>query len=173
MSVTNVRCNVEDHRLFDNSVRVEDITSVDLPDIEHPTTAVKASGMLMDIDMPNMHHYNAMEIAISHNNGNNCNSLITPGVHEIEFRVARQNYNVQAGKIELEVIKVRFKGVHKKTEKGSIETDNPYGSTERYSVLRYEELIRDTPYLVIDSTAGKNIVNGVTYSDDLSNALDD
>ena len=170
--MNNVRCNVEDHRLLDGGVKVEDITSVDLPDIEHPTTQVKASGLMIDIDMPNMHHYNAMEIAISHNNGNNCNMLATPGIHSIEFRMARQNYNTQTMQVDLELVKVRFVGAHKKTEKGSIETDNPYGSTERYSVMRYEEEIDGETVLLIDSTAGINEVHGVRYSDELASILD-
>lgn len=172
MGAVNVRCNVEDHRLLNNGVKVEDITKVDLPKIEHPTTSVKASGMVMDVDMPNVHHYNAMEIKVSHNNGNNCNDLATPGIHSIEFRIARQNYNVQLGEIDLELVKIRFMGAHKSTEKGSIETDNPYGSTESYSVLRYEEEIDGETTLLIDSTAGINQVNGVSYSDQLSALLD-
>lgn len=172
MGVSNVRCNVEDHRLFDNGLKVEDITSVDLPDIEHPTTPVKASGMVMDIDMPNMHHYNAMEIAISHNNGNNCYALATPGIHTIEFRYARQNYNTQAMTMDIEIVKVLFTGAHKKTEKGSIETDNPYGSTERYSVMRYQETVGDDIFVLIDSTAGINRVNGIDFSAELTGGLD-
>ncbi|MBQ8088467.1 MAG: phage major tail tube protein [Clostridia bacterium] len=172
MAAKNVRCNVEDHRLFDGGVKVEDITSVSLPTVEHPTTTVKASGMVMDVDIPNMHHYNAMEFEVSHNNGNNCPKLAMPGIHNMEFRIARQNYNVQLGQIDLELVKVRIIGAHKSTEKGSIETDNPYGSTEKYSVLRYEEEIDGETTLLIDSMAGKNEANGESFSDSLSALLD-
>ncbi|MBR3740536.1 MAG: phage major tail tube protein [Clostridia bacterium] len=168
----NVRCNVEDHRLFHDGFRVEDITKIGLPKIEHPTTEVKSAGMLMDVDMPNIYHYNAMEIKVSHNNGNNCSRLPMPGPHDIETRAARQNYGVSAGEIDLELVKVRARVVHKSTEKGEIETDNPYGSTETYSVLRYEEEIDGEIWVLIDSTASRLIIAGVDYSDRLSSILD-
>ena len=168
----NVRCNVEDHRLFHDGTRVEDITKVDLPKIEHPTTAVKSAGMLMDVDMPNIYHYNSMEIKVSHNNGNGCNLLPVPGPHDIEMRAARQDYSVAKGEIDMELVKVRARVVPKSSEKGSIETDNPYGSTESFSVLRYEEEINGEIWMLIDSTASRLIIAGVDYSDRLSSILD-
>lgn len=168
----NVRCNVEDHRLLDNSKKVEDVTTIGLPTIEHPTTSVKSAGMVMDVDIPNIYHYNAMELEVSHNNGNNCSGLSDPGLHSIEARIARQNYNTTLGRVDLEVVKVRVIGAHKSTEKGDIETDNPYGSTEKYSILRYEEEIDGEIVTLIDSMAGIIRINGVEYGSQLSSLLD-
>ncbi len=172
MGVKNVRCNVEDHRLFDNGRKCEDITSFTPPTIEHPTTSVKASGLVMDIDIPNIYHFNAMEFTIGHNNGTNCSHLADPGMHQIEGRIARQNYITALGEVDLEMVKMRVVGVHKSTEKGEIETDNPYGSTEKYSVLRYEEEIDGEIVTLIDSTSGIIRINGVDYSNNLSSLLD-
>lgn len=168
----NVRCNVEDHRLIDNGRKCEDITSFTPPNLEHPTTSVKAAGMVMDVDIPNMLHYNAMEFEIAHNNGTNCAGLAEPGMHNIECRIARQNYITSQGEVELEMVKIRVRGSHRSTEKGSIETDNPYGSTEKYSVLRYEEEIDGRVTTLIDSTAGIIRINGVDYSGRLTSMLD-
>lgn len=168
----NVRCNVEDHRLLDNGVKCEDVTRIGLPTVEHPTTEVKSAGMVMDVDIPNIYHFNAMELTVAHNNGTNCQGLSVPGIHNIEARVARQNYVTAEGVVDLEVIKVRVKCAHKSTEKGDIETDNPYGSTEHYSVLRYEEEWNGEPWTIIDSTAGVIKYNGVDYGSTLSALLD-
>ena len=168
----NVRCNVEDHRLLDNGQKCEDVTSMGLPTIEHPTTAVKSAGMVMDVDIPNIYHYNAMEFTVAHNNGTNCQGLSNPGIHNIEARVARQNYVTSEGIVDLELIKVRIKGAHKSTEKGNIETDNPYGSTEHYSIIRYEEEWNGEIWTLIDSTAGIIKINGIDYSSQLSSLLD-
>ena len=168
----NVRCNVEDHRLFDDGRKVEDVTKFTPPTIEHPTTTVKSAGMVMDVDIPNLYHFNAMEFAVSHNNGTNCEHLSDPGIHKIEGRIARQNYNVALGEVELELLKMRVTGAHKSTEKGDIETDNPYGSTEKYSVLRYEEERDGEIITLIDSMAGTIRINGVDYSSMLSSLLD-
>ena len=171
MYITHVKCNVENHRLIDNDRTVEDVTQVTPPTIEHPTTEVKASGMIMDVDMPNVQHYNAMELEIAHNNGVNCNHLADPGIHNIELRVVRQDYQVALGEIRYESFKIRARCVHKSTEKGSIETDNPYGSTDKYSILRYEEEVDGEIITLIDSTAGNNKINGVDYGSDIDSLL--
>lgn len=168
----NVHCNVEDHRLIDNGRKVEDVTSFTPPNLEHPTIEVKSAGMVADVDMPNQYHYNAMEYSIAHNNGNNCSHLSDLGVHNIEGRIARQNYNVALGEIELELIKIRVRGVHKSTEKGDIESGNPYGSTDKFSVLRYEEEIDGEVVTLIDATSGIIRINGVDYSSTLTSLLD-
>lgn len=167
-----VRCNVEDHRLLDGKNKCEDITKIGLPTIEHPTTSVKSAGMVMDVDIPNIYHYNAMELSVAHNNGRNCKGLSRPGIHNIEARVARQKYVTSKGEVDLEVIKVRVKCAHKSTEKGEIETDNPYGSTEKYAIIRYEEEWDGEVWTLIDSTAGQIIIEGVDYSSQLSSLLD-
>ena len=151
--------NIEGQRIIDNERVVEDITSVSLPSIEHPTVSISSiSGMAADVDMPNI---NAMEYGVSHNNGVNCKYLANPGKHFIETRIVRQRYNVATGEIEHESVKIRVTGVHKSTEKGNIETGNPFGSTDKYSVLRYEEEINGETTTVIDAMAGVIKFNGV------------
>lgn len=172
MGVKYVRCNVEDHRIFDNGRKCEDVTTFQLPTIEHPVTEVKASGMVMDVDVPNKYHFNKMEFGVSHNNGTNCSHLGDPGQHQIEGRIARQVYVTAQGEIELELVKVRVLGLHVSTEKGSIEQNNPYGSTDKYSIIRYEEEVDGEIITLIDSTAGIIRYNGVDYSNDLDSLLE-
>ncbi len=163
--------NVEDHRLIDNGMMIEDVTKVGLPTLEHPTDEIKASGMVMDIDMPNTVHLNASEFTIYHNNGVNCKYLQNPGKHVTEFRVVRQRYDVAGGVIGHESVKFRVVGVHKSTEKGDIETGSPYGATEKYSLLRYEEEVDGTVVTLVDAMAGVLKFNGVNYNDEVQNLL--
>ena len=163
--------NVEGHRVIDNERVAEDVTSVSLPTIEHPTSTISSSGMAMDVDMPNTTHLNAMEFSVSHNNGVNCKYLASPGKHFIETRIVRQRYAVAAGETEHESVKFRITGVHKSTEKGNIETGNPFGSTDKYSVLRYEEEINGEVTTIIDAMAGVIKFNGVDYTNQIENLL--
>lgn len=163
--------NVVDHRLIDNSRVAEDITSVSLPTIEHPTTAIASSGMAMDVDIPNLAHLNAMELSVSHNNGVNCRYLGSPGKHNLEFRIARQKYNVAEGDNEFEGAKFRFIAVHKSTEDGTIESGNPMGTTEKYSILRYEKEINGELVTLIDAMSGIIKVNGVDYRSPVESLL--
>lgn len=163
--------NVEGHRLYDGSDVVEDVTSVTLPDLEHPTTSISVAGMAADVDMPNITHLNAMSFSVSHNNGLNGQKLANPGKHEFEFRVVRQRYNVQLGEIEHESVKFRLRGVLKKTGKGNIETGNPYGSTNDYSLLRFEEEIDGKVTTLVDVMAGILKVNDKNHTDDIESLL--
>lgn len=163
--------NVEGHRVLDDGTVCEDITSVSLPTISHTTSTIKAAGMAMDVDVPDTTHLDAAEISIAHNNGYNCPLLKTPGKHSLEARVVRQRYNVQAGAIEHEQLKFRATVLHKSTEGGTIETGNPYGSTEKYSVLRYEEIVNGETVMLIDAMAGIIKVNGKSFTDEVENLL--
>lgn len=163
--------NVEGHRLIDNTRVVEDVTKAGLPTIKHPTTSISASGMAMDVDMPDTTHLEAMEFTIYHNNGVNCEHLADPGKHQIELRIVRQRYNVVLGEIEHESVKIRVTGVHTESQKGDIETGSPYGSTDKYSVLRYEEEIDGTVITLVDATAGIIKYNGVDVTSVIENML--
>ena len=83
----------------------------------------------------------------------------------------RQRYNKTTGEIEHEGIKWRVIGVHKSTEKGNVETDNPYGSTEKYSVLRYEEIVNGQTTVLIDAMAGIIKYGSQSYTDPVENLL--
>lgn len=168
-SVYNV---VEDHRIFDGDNVVEDITSVTLPTITNPTTAIEnIAGMSGDVDMPNIAHVEAMELSIAHNNGVNCRLLTTPGKHKLEFRIARQMYDVANGELVHRSVKYRIQAIHKESEKGDIEKGNPLGSTEKYSVLRYEEEIEGEVVTIIDIMAGVIMMNGQKFTDDIESLL--
>jgi len=168
--------NVEAHRILD-TVRgvqrvVEDVTKVGLPTIKFSTTELKnIAGMAMDVNMPTSTHAEAMELTIYHNNGINCRYLSMPEKHLIEVRIVRQRYNNATGEIEHESVKYRVTCTHTEGQKGDIETGSPYGSTEKYSILRYEEEVDGEVTTIIDAMAGVIRYNGVDYTDDIDSML--
>lgn len=164
--------NVEDSRLLCDNYQIEDVTSVALPTIEHPTTSLtNVSGMAGDLDMPNNVRVNAMELGINHNNGVNSHYLASPGKHTLEFRCVRQRYDVAKTEMQHELVKYRITGFHKATEKGSAEAGNPLGSTDRYSISRYEEIVDGTQTVLIDIPGGIIKYNGTGYTDVVQNML--
>lgn len=169
----HVKFNVVDHRVIDNGLVCEDISSFTLPTLEHPTTSIEGiSGMVMDIDMPNVNRLNAMELTIEHNNGINCRNLGTPGRHTIECRAVRQDYAVADGDLGHEAVKFRFIAVHKSTDKGSFKIGDPYGSSEKYSVIRYEEEVAGEVITIVDATAGILRFNGTDYAKNIADLMD-
>ena len=163
--------NIEGHRVFDGGKVCEDVTSVTLPTISHPTNTISAAGMAMDVDVPNITHLEAMEFGIAHNNGVNCNLLSVPGTHNLEVRAVRQVYNPAKGIMDQEQIKWRVTGVHKSTEDGTMEMGNPLGSTEKYSVLRYEKIVNGKTEILVSAQDGKIVFNGKNYTDPVENLL--
>ena len=164
--------NIEKHRLIDNSRVVEDVTKVGLPTLKHTTSSLQnVSGMAMDIDIPDIAHMEAADFTITHNNGVNCQYLSQPGKHTIELRTARQAYVTSKSNMTHSVVKFRLTGLHVETQKGDIETGSPYGSTEKYSLLRYQEEVNGKVVTVIDAAAGILRYNGVDYTDAIDKLL--
>lgn len=167
-----VYCNVEDHKLLDGKKTIEDVTKVGLPTLTNKKVSItNVAGMVMDVDMPDMTHFEAAEYTITHNNGYNSEVLATPGKHVHEFRTVRQKYDVAKAVIGHESVKYRLTGAHTETQKGDIETGSPYGSTDKYSLLRYEEEIDGKINTIIDAMAGVIKFNGKKYTDTIQNLL--
>ena len=171
MAKKAMKINVVDHRLLDNGRECEDVTSVVLPMLEHPTTPIDTNGIALAMDVPDMTRFNAAEFSIAHNNGTNCDSLAVPGLHTVEFRTVRQKYTTSKTKIEYEPVKYRLSGMHKSTEKGTIETGNPWGSTDKYSLTRYEEIVNGKQTMLVDGPNNVVKVNGKDYADDVQKLL--
>ncbi len=164
--------NVEDHRILCDKQIVEDVTSVVLPTVEHPTTPLEnVSGMAGNIDMPNPSRVNAMELQIAHNNGVNCKLLSVPKKHDFELRVVRQRFDVAKTAMQHELVKYRITGIPKSTELGTVEAGNPIGSTETYSVLRLEEIINGKQTILVDVPGGNVKYNKKSYSDTIQKLL--
>jgi len=170
-----VYCNIAKYRVLDtignNQMEIEDVTKIGLPTIKHTIINVKSAGMSMDVDMPDTTHLDAMEFTLYHNNGVNCNQLINPGRHVIEGRFAVQRYDVPQGDIGHEGAKFIITCAHTETQKGDLETGNPYGSTEKYSILRYEEELNGKKIVIIDAMTGQLQFNGKNYTDEVDNLL--
>lgn len=168
---SKVYVNVEDYKLLDGRMTIEDVTKVGLPTIKHKTNTIDVAGMAVAVDMPDTSHMEAMDYTIYHNNGVNCKYLGTPGRHIQEFRAVRQRYTTAKAEVGFESVKYRLVGIHVETTKGDIETGSPIGSTDKYSCVRYEEEINGEVVTIIDAMAGVIKFNGVSYTDSIQNLL--
>lgn len=164
--------NVVDYRVYDDGKVCEGVTTVTLPDINHIISQISDAGMVMDVDYPDPTRFESMEYAVNHNNGVGCNRLCNPGRHEIETRVARNVYKTTEGNGDFEGMKVRIVGLHKGRTGGTIEAKNPYGSTDKYSVIRYEVEINGEVVILIDSSTGKVRINGQSQTDKVKSLIE-
>ena len=122
MKRTKIYNNVVEHRLLFDKNMCEDITSVQPPNLEHPTDTLEGEGLTADIEVANQSKVNAMELKISHNNGVNCEKLKEPGIHTVEYRLARQEYGVTKRTMGYQSVKYQMDVQHKGTEAGTIDT---------------------------------------------------
>lgn len=166
-----IKINVVDHLLIDNNQICEDVNSVTLPTLEHPTTSVDAPGMALAMEIPDTAKFKAAEFSVAHNNGANCEALAVPGKHVMEFRTVRQKYTTSKTDIGYESVKYRLIGLHTSTEKGTIERGNPWGSTEKYSLSRYEEIVDGKTITLVDGPNNIARINGVDYTGGVQNLL--
>ena len=168
--------NVEGHRVIDKvgnkTVTIEDVTKIGLPTFKHPTTELKnISGLAMDLNMPNTTHLEAADFTLYHNNGVNSKYLAVPVKHQFEVRTVRQKFVTAKGEIQHESVKYRVTGIHSETQKGDIETGSPYGSTEKYSLLRYEEEVDGKIITTYDAINGIIMIDGKSYTDVVESML--
>lgn len=167
-----VHNKVIDHRLFDGSTQVEDVTSVDTPEIEFVNDEVDIPGATAKINIVMSYQVGALTVTINHNNGNGCDGLATPDLHKIELRMARQVINTASGTSTPKSTKVRFTGTPMKVSRGSVERGNPRGASVQYSVQRYEEEENGKEIICIDALAGILRINGKDYASDINKILD-
>lgn len=166
-----IKNNVEDHKLIDNGRVVYDVTSVELPTIEHPTSEIKASGMAGTFEVPNEAEVNAMELSVHHNGGENSERLADGGRHEIEFRTVRQSFNVAESSMDHESVKYRFTCFHKSSDGGEVEAGNPLPGVDKFSVVRYEKIVSGNTVVLIDIASGIIRINGTDYAGKVQNLL--
>ena len=155
-----VHNKVIDHRLFDGSTQVEDVTSVDTPEIEFTNDEVDIPGATAKINVVMAYQVGAMTVTINHNNGNGCDGLATPDLHKIELRMARQVINTSSGTSTPKSTMVRFTGTPMKVSRGSVERGNP----------REEENGKEI--ILIDALAGILRINGKDYASEINKILD-
>ncbi len=163
---------IEDFRVFDGTVLVEDVQSCTLPKITNPVTTISGSGMAGNIDMPDSSRVSSMAYSLAHNNGLNCGMLCRPGVHDNEFRTSVQVYDKEKGTMVRKSVKHRLRGFFAGEEKGTIQRGNPLGSTVNFNCIRYEREEDGVITQRIDIPAGIIEYGGVSYTSETQNLLD-
>ena len=166
-----VRANVVGQKVMNGRIEVEDVTSVDLPEISHVLTDVDVPGMAGKMSIPDPTRLEAMTLSISHNNGLNSHVLNEPRMHSFEFRTAIQELDAAKGQIGHKSTKFRINGAFTKVSKGTIETGNQLGSTCEYSVFRYEEERDGKVVTLIDILKGIIRINGKDYNSEVMKML--
>lgn len=166
-----IRANVVGQKVLDGRVEIEDVTSVDLPEISHIVTEVDVPGMSGKMSIPDPTRVEAMTMSVNHNNGLNTRILNEPRLHSFEFRTAVQELDAAKGQLGYKSVKYRINGAFTKVSKGTIEAGNPMGSTCEYSVYRYEEEQDGQVVTLIDILKGIIRINGRDYNSEVLNMM--
>lgn len=163
--------NVVDNRVLVDGVTVEDVMSINLPEIAFGTTEISAAGMVGTLEIPDYASLQKMNTEINHNSGHNSHYLRKLERLNIELRIARQRFDTNGATLGYEGVKVRMQVMHISSKKSEIERGNPLASTESYSVIRYEEEVDGKQTILIDIPNGIIKVNGKDYTQEYANLL--
>lgn len=169
--MNTIYANVEDFRMIDNNRVAEDVVSVTPPNVTHTTSDMNSAGMSGTVRVPNPAKVEAMEFVVNHNNGENCGRLSDPGIHTMEFRLARGKYTVNKAQMSHEGVKYRVTAFHVATEESQIEPGNPLASTERFSLIRYEKIVNGTTQTLVDLANGSIVKNGINTTSEIQALL--
>lgn len=167
-----VHNKVVDNRLFNGSTAVEDVTSVETPDIEFVNDEIDIPGATAKLNVVSPYQVGAMTLTVNHNNGNGCDSLSTPEIHKLEMRIAQQVITAATGETGYKLVKVRAWGTPMSVSRGTVERGNPMGSSVKFALTRYEEEHEGKTTILIDALAGKLEMNGTDYAGAINRMLD-
>lgn len=150
---TYTYANVERFRLTVNGTEIEDVTSITLPDVEHPTTAISTAGMAGELELPDTAFVNAMTFSVTHNKGKGAEALLASRA-TIIVSIARMRYDTAGQEVGYVNTTYKLIGMHKKTTEGRVETKNPLSVTDDFSISRFEERVEGKERVFIDVTSG-------------------
>lgn len=167
-----IRNNVVDNRLYAGMYLVEDVTTVDLPELKKMTSEIYAPGMGAKFTAPDSAHFEPLEFTVNHNSGVNSDKLMDPEPIDFEFRLAIQDFSTASGKMGLAGVKYRIRGVHTSRKDGTVERGNPLGKSDTYSILRYEVIENGRTTFLVDVLAGRVVIDGKEQNDGVSALLD-
>lgn len=151
---------------------VEDTTSYTRPEIAMMTDSVAGSGIMGEIDMPNLGQLDSMEVELVLNKTNErAIAMFAPGAHTMEARWVTNVLNSADGGSQIQANKEIIKYLPKTLSMGDIENNETNEATLTGEVITYQYIIAGKTVIKIDKLNNVFIVNGKDYSSAIRAAL--
>ena len=154
------------------STLITDSASVKRPSIENMTETIKGTGIMGEIDFPTLLQIAAMEYEISFKSASKeAIDLFAQKTQSLEIRWATDYLDTETSKVSIRANKDIIRGVPKKIDLGSIETNSGNEATLPLEVLYFKHIQDGETLIEIDKLNNVFIINGVDYAKGLREAL--
>ena len=151
---------------------IADTSSVKRPSIENMTETIKGAGIMGEIDFPTLLQLAAMEYEISFKNASKeAIELFGQETQHLEVRWATDYLDTSTAKVSIRACKDIIRGVPKKLELGTIETNAGNEATLPLEILYFKNIQDGEVLIEIDKLNNVFIINGVDYAKQLREAL--
>ncbi len=160
------------YALYEDGVDCLGTTEVALPDLEFLTAELKGAGIAGNVTEVVIGHMNAMTTTFNFRTiGANAGKLIEPRVHNIDLRVAQQQWNGRSSVTEISTLKHVMKVKPKKITLGKVAEASASDVSGEYAVFYYAMYIEGKIETEIDPFNYICTINGTDYLEGVRKAL--
>lgn len=155
-----------------NDVEIEDVTSIELPEITNGTYEVKGSGIMGTIDMPSFTKIEGLTLTIEYRSSTENNiHLLAPNVHDIKMAFVKDVVG-DDGVVAADGNKL-FMQVRSKSHKiGTITNGENMSASATFEVLSYKQVDGHGKELInIDKIKYIYRINGTDYAEQTRNYI--
>ncbi len=139
--------------------RILDTTEVTLPSIENTTDTIKGTGILGEIDLPNLLQPGSMTTTVS-TRGVNENTASMIETDNLEVRWITDRFDAHNNKSGIDHHKAFMTVVLKKFDEGKIGSGESGDGSFEYEVLAYKRIMNGEELLHIDKLNNIFAING-------------
>lgn len=155
-----------------NDVEIEDVTSIELPEITIGTYEVKGSGVMGTIDMPSFSKIEGLTLTVEYRSSteNNIN-LLAPKVHDVKIAIVKDVVGSD-GVVVADGNKIFLQVRTKSHKAGTVTNGENMSASATFEVLSYKMIDGHGKELInIDKIKYIYRVNGTDYAEQTRNYI--
>lgn len=158
--------------VYEDSVNMMGVAKVSLPDIGFKTVTVSGAGMSGDLEIPLIGMLESMTMTIDFlSTTSSAVSLMAPRKHQLDLRVAEENWDVENAEAEIQADKYVVVVMPKTIKPGTVAPATAADTSGEFSVYYYAAYKDGETLWEIDKRTMKCTIGGVDYSAELRKAL--
>ena len=158
--------------VYEDSLNMLGIANVTLPDINFKTVNINGAGMSGDLEVPLIGMTENMTVTINFlSTTSSAVSLMAPRKHQLDFRVAEENWDVEAAEAEIQADKYVMVVMPKSIKPGAVAPASAANTSGEFDVYYYAAYKDGECLGEIDKRNMKCMIGGVDYSAALRKAL--
>ena len=152
--------------------KICDTTKVQLPSLEYSSSTLSGSGIMGEIDFPNIYKPGPMAFTLNQRlDTQDAIMLAEPREHLFEVLWVSDKFDTNNAKIGIDSHKAVIKALPKKYDPGSLEAGNASDGSNEMEAYYYKRVINGETVLEIDKLNYVLKVNGVDYSTKIRSLL--